>query len=229
MTDIYLITNLINGKQYVGKTSKGYLARFRDHQLAYSHGERQYLHLAMHKYGDANFVVELLDTVEDNYWQFWEMFYIKQWGTHYSQGGYNETWGGDNNPMDNPEVAAKHAAKCKSAEFRELQRKLSMGKKHSEATKELCRQNTLANLDICIAGFRAYNAKRQQKVGMLDDRGNVIIIFDSLSQAVHYISDNNPQYRFNSGDTSQIKYYADRFNKNGKRAKFLGHAWTLNV
>ena len=29
--DIYLITNLINGKQYVGQTTKGYLKRWRDH------------------------------------------------------------------------------------------------------------------------------------------------------------------------------------------------------
>jgi len=33
MTDIYLITNLINGKQYVGQTRNGYIDRFHRHLL----------------------------------------------------------------------------------------------------------------------------------------------------------------------------------------------------
>ena len=66
MVDIYLITNKVNNKQYVGKTQKGYLNRFKEHINAYSHGERQYLHCAMNKYGSENFKVELLAQVEDD-------------------------------------------------------------------------------------------------------------------------------------------------------------------
>ena len=55
MIDIYLITNKINGKQYVGKTQKGYKVRFKQHCNAYNHGYRNYISCAIHKYGADNF------------------------------------------------------------------------------------------------------------------------------------------------------------------------------
>ena len=168
MIDIYLITNKVNGKKYVGKTQKGYLNRFKEHLRAYGHGERQYLHCAMNKYGAENFTVELLAQVEDDSWEFWEKYYISQLHTHYSEGGYNVTRGGDSNPMNDPEVIAKHDRICKSEYFRNLQRELQTGRKHSEETKELCRRNTLSNLDVCIRGFREYNESRKVRIGMIE-------------------------------------------------------------
>lgn len=228
MIDIYLITNKVNGKKYVGKTQKGYLNRFKEHLRAYGHGERQYLHCAMNKYGAENFTVELLAQVEDDSWEFWEKYYISQLHTHYSEGGYNVTRGGDSNPMNDPEVIAKHDRICKSEYFRNLQRELQTGRKHSEETKELCRRNTLSNLDVCIRGFREYNESRKVRIGMIED-DKVIKVFDSLNEAVRYVCENSNKYKFNSGNCSQIKYYADKFNKDGKRSKFLGYAWTLKV
>lgn len=228
MIDIYVITNTINNKQYVGKTQKTYLQRFKEHVKGYDQGDRQYLHCAMHKYGSENFSVELLAQVEDDSWEFWEQYYIAQLHTHYSEGGYNLTRGGDDNPMNNPAAVAKHNKICKSEYFRNLQRELSRGKKHSEETKELCRRNTLANLDVCMKGCRQYNDSRKVRVGMLDDEDNIIKVFDSLSDACRYVC-NHSDHKFNVGDTSQIKYYADKFNKNGKRSKFLGYSWTLEV
>lgn len=228
MIDIYLITNRVNNKQYVGKTQKGYLNRFKEHINAYSHGERQYLHCAMNKYGAENFKVELLAQVEDDSWEFWEKYYIQQLHTHYTEGGYNVTRGGDSNPMDDPAVVAKHDKICKSEYFRNLQRELQKGRKHSEETKELCRRNTLANLDVCMKGCREYNEKRKIQIGMIVD-DKLVKVFDCLQDAARYISDNNPKYKYNTGNCSQIKYYADKFNKNGKRAKFLGCSWTLKV
>ena len=130
--------------------------------------------------------------------------------------------------MDDPSAVAKHNNICKSEYFRNLQRELSIGRKHSEETKELCRQSTLSNLDICIRGFREYNDSRKTRIGMIEN-DKIIRIFESLSDAAHFICDNSDKYKYNAGNTSQIKYYADKFNKNGKRAKFLGYSWTLQV
>ena len=131
--------------------------------------------------------------------------------------------------MNDPNVLAKHDRICKSEYFRNLQRAISTGRKHSEETKELCRRNTLANLDVCLAGFRAYNESRKVPIGIVDDEGNIIKVFECQTDAVRWICANNPKYKFNSGNVTQIKQYADKFNKNGKRAKFLGCSWTLKV
>ena len=130
--------------------------------------------------------------------------------------------------MDDPAIVAKHDKICKSEYFRNLQRELQKGRKHSEETKELCRKNTLANLDICIRGLREYNESRKIRIGMIVD-DKLVKVFDSLQDASRYISDNNSKYKYNLGNCSQIKHYADKFNKNGKRAKFLGCSWTLKV
>lgn len=229
MISIYVITNKLNGKQYVGKTQKTCLERFNEHARAYNYGERNYIACAMHKYGKQNFEVKLIAEVADDSWEFWEKYYIEQLHTHYSEGGYNVSRGGDSNPMDDPVVVAKHSRICKSEYFRNLQRALQTGRKHSEETKELCRKNTLSNLDVCMKGFKKYNESRKTRVGMIED-DRVVKVFESLSDAAKYACEHSDKpHKFNVGDTSQIKHYADKFNKNGKRAKFLGYAWTLKI
>lgn len=227
MVDIYLVTNLINGKQYVGKTQKSYLERFNEHVNAYKYGYRQYLTCSIHKYGVENFKVELIKKVKNDEWDYWEKYYIKEYHTHYTEGGYNVTWGGDSNPMDDPLAVANHKKACSSERFRNLQRKLNTGRKHSEATKKLCRKNTLANLEVCMKGCWEYNNSRKTKVGMIEN-DEVIKVFDSLSDAVRYLSEIKGT-RLDVSYTSQIKKCADAFNKNGNRAKFLGYSWTLKV
>lgn len=218
MIDIYLITNQINGKQYVGKTQKGYKYRFHQHCLAYEHGVRNYISCAIHKYGKDNFHVELIKQVEDDTWEYWENYYIRQYHTHYTEGGYNITWGGDSNPMDVPAVRLKHDLKCKSESFRELQHELSIGKKHTEETKKLCQQNTLNNLEVCTRGFRKYNDSKKVAVGMLQD-DKIVKIFESASAACAYFD--KP-----TKEAGHLLFVCDKFNKNGKRARFFGYSWT---
>lgn len=228
MIDIYLVTNNVNGKKYVGKTQVGYQERFRQHCHAFDYGDRYYLACAIHKYGKENFSVELITQVEDDSWEFWEKYYIQTLHTHYSEGGYNVTLGGDSNPMDDPSAVAKHDKICKSEYFRNLQRALQTGRKHSEETKELCRRNTLANLDVCLKGFRAYNETKKVKVGMIVD-DNIVKIFDSLADAARFACSVSDKYEYSVSHGTIIRQYADKFNKNGKRAKFLGYSWTLHV
>ncbi len=56
---IYLITNLINGKQYVGKTKNSIEKRFADHKSAGSNCKA--LKRAIKKYGDENFKIEIIE------------------------------------------------------------------------------------------------------------------------------------------------------------------------
>lgn len=228
MIDIYLVTNNVNGKKYVGKTQVGYQERFRQHCHAFEYGDRYYLACAIHKYGKEKFSVDLIAQVEDDSWEFWEKYYIQTLHTHYSEGGYNVTLGGDSNPMNDPSAIAKHDKICKSEYFRNLQRELSTGRKHSEETKELCRRKTLANLEVCCKGFRAYNETKKVKVGMIVD-DHVVKIFDSLADAARFACSVSDKYEYSVAHGTIIRQYADKFNKNGKRAKFLGYSWTLQV
>lgn len=95
--EVYCITNKVNGKLYVGVTTKGYKNRFANH-VRYSRGSRgscRALYNAMRKYGQDAFSVELIDTASS----FEEMNqlerkHITQMGSLHPN-GYNLTDGGD--------------------------------------------------------------------------------------------------------------------------------------
>lgn len=61
--DIYKITNLVNGKIYVGK-STDYKRRFTDHLYNASKGHQSFLYSAIRKYGADQFQVNLIESVE---------------------------------------------------------------------------------------------------------------------------------------------------------------------
>ncbi|ETT37032.1 hypothetical protein C161_11003 [Paenibacillus sp. FSL R5-192] len=64
MYDIYVITNKVNGKRYVGYTSKGYESRFNDHIKQSRGSSERYLCRAIRKYGKDQFYTELIEQVE---------------------------------------------------------------------------------------------------------------------------------------------------------------------
>lgn len=59
---IYLVTNKINGKQYVGQTIRPLAERWRDHCRL---DNENYFHRAIHKYGRENFDIKVIDTAEN--------------------------------------------------------------------------------------------------------------------------------------------------------------------
>ena len=96
---LYLITNLINNKKYVGQThqGKGYKKRFKEHiNTSLTHKTHlSCLHNAILKYGPENFNVKLLihDIPEDKI-DFYECLWIDKLNTYYHNNGYNMTFGG---------------------------------------------------------------------------------------------------------------------------------------
>lgn len=82
---IYLITNKINGKQYVGKTIRTIKVRFDNH----CRNERQVISKAIKKYGKENFIVqELAITYNKKELKFLEELYIS-WFETLAPKGYN--------------------------------------------------------------------------------------------------------------------------------------------
>lgn len=93
--DIYKITNLINGKIYIGKTEGTYIKRFETHKHNAKAGKESYLYNAIRKYGEDNFVVDKIDealTVEEL--DAKEIFWIQKLNSTDNNIGYNLTDGG---------------------------------------------------------------------------------------------------------------------------------------
>jgi group I intron endonuclease len=92
---VYLITNRINGKQYVGQTKRTLGTRWSCHKSEALYRKRYPLHRAIAKYGKEKFTVQTLrfckSTEEMN---LVETLFIALLGT-VSPAGYNLTPGGD--------------------------------------------------------------------------------------------------------------------------------------
>lgn len=102
MNTIYCIENTINGKKYVGKTSKDIEKRFREHVNASNRKTtNSLLHKAILKYGAKSFKIYILEeniTSENSNSK--EIFYIKSLNT-LCPNGYNLTKGGDGGEWSN--------------------------------------------------------------------------------------------------------------------------------
>ena len=99
--ELYLITNLVNGKRYVGQTNSnfGYLNRFKQHIIeSFSKYVKHLsaLHKAIKKYGPENFSVKrLLHSIPESQIDYYETLWISKLNTHItSNRGYNMTEGG---------------------------------------------------------------------------------------------------------------------------------------
>ena len=121
MTGIYLITNKINGKQYIGQ-AKDINKRIKSHARGKLHIDK-----AIAKYGINNFYIDILIECPEDMLDVWERDMIALYGTYNSSRGYNHTEGGDKgpslygdkNPMRNINVKEKHKKIVSSIPHRE--------------------------------------------------------------------------------------------------------------
>ena len=95
MAYIYCITNQINGKQYVGKTTESITKRFKEHcrDSKKERCEKRPLYDAMNKYGIQNFIAEEIMQCEPDELDSYERLFIEKLDTYHN--GYNATRGGD--------------------------------------------------------------------------------------------------------------------------------------
>lgn len=119
---IYVITNDVNGKQYIGQTTDILKNRFSDHckdsNLARCHGRP--LYLAMNKYGKEHFSIKEIEECPFELLDEREQYWIQKLDTY--RHGYNATLGGEgtqvynydlfiedfNNGMNIKEIAQKY-------------------------------------------------------------------------------------------------------------------------
>ncbi len=81
---VYLITNLTNGKRYVGITTRTLRERFNEHIADSNRRAKKPLHLSIKKYGKENFKLELLEeifNITEKELHIKETFYIDKYNT----------------------------------------------------------------------------------------------------------------------------------------------------
>lgn len=122
---IYMITNLINDKKYIGLTKNSIKERYYHHCRKAVHGGGFYLHSALRKYGVENFKIEKLDEASDiEELKQKEIEYIEKYNTF--NNGYNLTKGGDFSSNEGMVVVKDETGNVKrisSEEFQENQDK----------------------------------------------------------------------------------------------------------
>lgn len=161
---VYLITNKVNGKQYVGQTIRTVEQRFNQHCRADS-----VIGVAIRKYGEINFTVEQIDsatTLEELSAK--EVYWIKEYDSYRS--GYNCTLGGESTH------GFKHSEETRQKMSEDRRGRYVgegnhfYGKQHSDKTK----------LEMA--------KKKRVGVLMIDlDTGEVLREFDSNKSAYAYL------------------------------------------
>lgn len=144
---IYKLTSP-SGKAYIGQTTKSAGVRWQQH--AQPAGHLTTVRKAIRKYGMNAFNHEVLMEVPNSELDYYEARCIDVWDT--LRNGYNDTPGGDINPMHCPNVAAKHRATWSKPAKR---------KEHSE-----CMTSVMADKDLrdrIAKGLKATLATPQAK------------------------------------------------------------------
>ena len=100
MNSIYRITNIKNGKSYIGKTSQNPNDRLEQHfSSAFKNNSQFIIHQAMRKYGRESFNFEVIfNTIIENDLAEFEKFFISEYQScilDENSQGYNMTRGGD--------------------------------------------------------------------------------------------------------------------------------------
>lgn len=172
---IYVITNLINSKKYVGKTTTTIDKRWQEHCLdsKKERCEKRPLYDAFNKYGIENFQIEEIEYIEDDSkLSEREVYWIQELQT-YGHNGYNATKGGDGILLyDHNEILELY----------------NLGYSVKEVSKKLnCDSSTILKV-LKSHGIKSRGISHM--VEQWDKAGNYIQTFDSVQLAVKWLFDN---------------------------------------
>lgn len=157
---IYKITNIADGKSYIGQTIEGIDARWSDHvwKAKAAMYPNIYLHNAIRKHGVEKFQRNILcECGTKEILDIMETFMIMVHKAHISDGGYNMTWGGEGlngyhhtietkrkigeaNAHPTEETRRRKSEWPRSDEMRKKISVSSKGKKMSDEAKEKMRK-----------------------------------------------------------------------------------------
>ena len=175
MPYIYKITNKINNKIYIGKTTSTVEKRWREHCDDYQREscKNRPLYSAMRKYGVENFVIEIVEECSDTVLNEREVFWIENYGSF--KYGYNATKGGDGKAYLDYDVVV--ATYNELGSITETSERLGIDRGHI--------RTILRARKVQIHTAQEVNrAKHGIPVSQYDLNGNYIKTFPSIKNAV---------------------------------------------
>lgn len=174
---IYLMTNKINGLQYVGQTSLTLTARMRGHKNeAKNLKPNVYFVRAMHKYGFENFDVEIIEECPDSQLDEKEIFWISEYDTFLGP-GYNSTRGGKGNKKFlNSDILKMWEAGLTRSEIAD---KLQC---HPDTVSNSLHSCNISNSEIISRGQKS-REERKKEVLQYDYNGNLLNIYSCAKEA----------------------------------------------
>lgn len=144
MYTIYLVTNKVNGKVYVGQTSKSIAERLYEHIRLHSNSRfsKTYFYKAIRKHGSQAFEIKELarcGTLQEAHQL--EQNYIQLFNSADAEVGYNTTLGGEgvrHNEATKEKLRKANSGKKHSPETRKKIGDIQRGRKRGALARETC-------------------------------------------------------------------------------------------
>ena len=195
MAYIYCITNQINGKQYIGKTTYSITKRFKEHcsDSQRERCEKRPLYNAMNKYGVENFVAEKLIQCEPDELDSYERLFIEKLNTY--SNGQNATKGGDGSIL---------------FDYKQIIDLYKEGKSMVEVASIVhCCVDTVSKVvhmyNLPVNKIIAGSCKQPLSVIQLDKNSEEELqSFNSIADAAHWLVDNGYAKTYNGGVRQKI-------------------------
>lgn len=188
---IYKITNVLNGKIYIGQTTKTLNRRWVEHCWESKHDSKVLFHCAIQKYGKENFTVEQIDVACDrDELDKKEIHWIKFYNSMNRDKGYNQESGGLRN-----KVVSERVRKIMSQK-RQGEKNYMYGKHHTLEAREKIRQSKLGKISPMRGKKLSLESRlkiSKSKIGKPSNREKKVIcietgdIFESALKASLFI------------------------------------------
>ena len=195
---IYKVTNKVNGKIYIGQTVRTLEQRKWQHLDAAKHGCKTHFYNAIRKYGEDNFVFEVIDEASSiQELNALERYYIAKFNC--IKEGYNMVDGGNNNVMFLDKVKQKHLESMRSVETRaKISKSMKEYRKEHPWTEEQKRKfakskygnKNFAGHKLTKEHIEALNKQNYKKVYCINENNEIVAQFNTVQSGAKWWHDN---------------------------------------
>lgn len=208
---IYKITNLINGKEYIGQTGLTIEERFKEHIRSSQKNIDRPLYRAFNKYGIENFVIEELEECSLDLLSDKEVYWIQKEDTY--SNGYNATMGGEGSRLiDYQDVINDWNSGLSAKEIA-----IKSGRTNTDQIRRILKNVfNISSEEIIKRTSQSYS----KKVNCYNKNGEFIQDFNSIAEAAKWIKKNN----YSSSDLNGIAAHIGQCY-NGKRKSAYKFLW----